>query len=80
MITTPCGEFTYEELKEIEAKVKQDFKDYWNDKIDVFELEKRKKEMLDNHKITIGQLLSLQYTAAQEDYQEHKKTIDRQGH
>lgn len=72
MITTPCGDFTYEELEEIETKVKQDFKDFWNDKSDYLELEKRKKEMLDNHKITIGQLLSLQYIASQEDYQERK--------
>lgn len=71
MITTPCGEFTYEELKEIETKVKQDFKDYWNNKIDVFELARRNNEMLENRKITIGQLESLQYIASREHDKEH---------
>lgn len=75
MITTPCGEFTYEELKEIETKVKQDFKDYWNNKIDVFELEKRKKEMLYNRKITAGQLESLQHIASREYDKEHENEV-----
>lgn len=64
MITTLSGTYTYEELEARDKKVKQLFKDYWNDKIDVLVLQKEKERMLKNGEISMAELLSLQYEAS----------------
>lgn len=69
-VTTPSGEYEYSELQEIENKMKQAFKDYWNGKITGAELEIIKKEL----KLSQGEVDSCQYMASMEE----KDTLDEE--
>jgi hypothetical protein len=64
MITTGSGTYTYEELKKRDNMIIQMFIDFWEGKMEVMELHKKKEEMLKNGKITHGELDSLQYYAS----------------
>ena len=73
MIYTPYGSFTYEELAERDKIVKQMFFDFWDGKMDVFELVKKQDEMLKNNKISYAELKNLQYEASREHDKLHEK-------
>lgn len=61
-ITTPSGEYTSDELKDKGAKVRQAFKDFWNNKISGKDLEDIKRQS----KLSQGELDSIQYDASRE--------------
>lgn len=73
MIHTSYGSFTYEELEKRDKTVKQMFIDFWDGKIDVFELVKKQDEMLKNNKISYAELKNLQYDASREHDKLHGK-------
>lgn len=62
-VTTASGTYEYEELKAIEEKMKQAFKDYWHGKITHDELEATKKEL----GLSGGEIKSCQYDASREE-------------
>lgn len=64
MVTTGSGTYTYEELKRRDNMIIQMFIDFWEGKMEVMELVKKKGEMLTNREITRGELDSLQYYAS----------------
>ena len=62
-VTTASGTYEYEELRAIEEKMKQAFKDYWHGKITHDELEATKKEL----GLSGGEIKSCQYDASREE-------------
>ncbi len=68
MVTTASGTYTVEQHKRIENRVKQAFKDYWHDKISVWQLE----EIKERSRLSPGEIQSIQYTASLEDRKECK--------
>lgn len=63
-VTTPKGEFDYEEIKANEKKVKDAFKAFWNGEMTGAELEKLKNEM--SKVMTWGEIENCQYDASRE--------------
>ena len=62
-VTTASGTYEYEELRAIEEKMKQAFKDYWHGKITHDELEATKKEL----GLSGGEIKACQYDASREE-------------
>lgn len=74
-VTTPKGEFEYEEIQANEKKVKDAFKSFWNGEITGEELEKIKNEM--NKVLTWAEIENCQYDASREvDNEKEVKTED----
>ena len=63
MITTISGTYTLEEYKQIENKVKQAYKDFWNKKITITE----HKKILEESGLSYAEIKSIQYQASLED-------------
>lgn len=62
-VTTASGTYEYEELRAIEEKMKQAFKDYWHGKITHDVLEATKKEL----GLSGGEIKACQYDASREE-------------
>lgn len=62
MIATPSGEYTIEAYKKIENKIKQAYKDFWNNKITMQEHEK----IIKKSRLSYGEIKSIQYQASLE--------------
>lgn len=74
-VTTPKGEFEYEEMQANERKVKDAFKSFWNGEITGEELEKIKNEM--SKVLTWAEIENCQYDASREvDNEKEVKTED----
>lgn len=63
-VTTPMGEFEYEELKAIETEMKDAFKDYWAERISAADLEATKQKL--GKYLTPAQISNCQYDASRE--------------
>lgn len=71
-VTTPKGEFEYDDLVQYEREMKDAFIDYWDNKISGADLEEIKKKM--SKYLTRGNIDNCQYDASREYDNREKKT------
>lgn len=65
-ITTGSGTYTYDQLKKRNDTIKKLYLDYWDGKMDVFELRNKTEQLLERGEVTRAELENLQYEASRE--------------